>query len=177
MRSFVALVMVMVLVTSAASAAPRVALGERSGRCDEDATCVAVELARTLTNSDDGSLREERFVLDAGLAFEFGRARMYSRGREAVAAIARPWLARPGLEMIQVEGHTDDVGSEDYNLDLSRRRAERAKAVLLRLGFLANQIEVVGMGSSQPREHGTSAEARRKNRRVELVFVTRARPR
>ena len=83
-------------------------------------------------------------------------------------------LASPELsgERFAIAGHTDDVGEEDYNLDLSRRRAESVMRFLIEAyEIAAPRLRVEAHGESRPLEPGTSAEARRMNRRVEFSLV------
>ena len=74
---------------------------------------------------------------------------------------------------IRIEGHTDSVGASDYNQRLSERRAEAVRDYLLkRLGdTAAPAIEAVGYGESRPIANNETAEGRRKNRRIDIVFV------
>ncbi len=74
---------------------------------------------------------------------------------------------------IRVEGHTDSVGSAEYNQKLSERRAEAVRDYLLkRLGdAAAPAIEAIGFGESRPIANNETAEGRRKNRRIDIVFV------
>lgn len=72
---------------------------------------------------------------------------------------------------ILVEGHTDDIGSQRYNVWLSRKRAETVRAALIALGISAERIHIAAYGSSRPAVAGTSPEARRQNRRVELTVT------
>lgn len=73
--------------------------------------------------------------------------------------------------MLVVEGHTDDVGPEPYNQWLAHKRATTVAAALLRSGIPAEKIRVLAYGSSRPAIAGTSPEARRQNRRVEITVI------
>lgn len=67
-----------------------------------------------------------------------------------------------------LEGHTDDVGSDDFNMKLSLERAEAVKAWLVSKGINSNRIETKGYGESRPLVNDTTEEARAMNRRVEI---------
>ncbi len=75
-------------------------------------------------------------------------------------------------------GHTDSIGTEDYNLDLSRRRAESAVNYLAAQGVTESRITVRGMGESEPVADNATAEGRALNRRVVLrrLDCAQARP-
>lgn len=77
-----------------------------------------------------------------------------------------------------IEGHTDNVGGEDYNLGLSQRRAQSVKLYLIGQGVEPGRITTVGKGEQSPLADNSSASGREKNRRVEVIIsnmVTSAR--
>ena len=76
----------------------------------------------------------------------------------------------PGLK-IRVEGHTDNIGSEKYNLNLSKKRAESIKAYLVEKGIEESRITSMGHGFSKPRAGNDTKEGRALNRRAELIPV------
>ncbi len=69
---------------------------------------------------------------------------------------------------IRVDGHTDNVGSAAYNVQLSKRRAESVKRYLVSQGVAADRIETQGLGLTKPIADNDTAEGRAKNRRVEV---------
>jgi outer membrane protein OmpA-like peptidoglycan-associated protein len=71
---------------------------------------------------------------------------------------------------IKIEGHTDSMGDEDYNLELSQRRAESVRAFLVQNGVAPNRIIARGYGETAPVAANDTATGRQQNRRVELVF-------
>jgi outer membrane protein OmpA-like peptidoglycan-associated protein len=70
---------------------------------------------------------------------------------------------------IEVEGHTDDVGTDEYNQTLSERRAGAVGAFLVEQGIPADAVTALGLGESRPKADNLTPEGRRQNRRVELV--------
>jgi len=70
--------------------------------------------------------------------------------------------------LIRVEGHTDSRGSEEYNLNLSIRRAESVRSLLLQRNVADNRIEMVGYGETMPAANNDAPEGRQMNRRVEI---------
>jgi outer membrane protein OmpA-like peptidoglycan-associated protein len=78
-------------------------------------------------------------------------------------------IAHPGLRL-EVEGHTDSVGSDDYNQQLSEKRAGAVRDYLVQQGISADGIVSRGLGKTQPVASNDTAEGRQQNRRVELVL-------
>jgi len=77
-------------------------------------------------------------------------------------------LAKYSDDRIRITGHTDSVGGKAYNEELSLRRADAVKRVLIGCGVQERQITALGMGASQPVASNDTAAGRKKNRRVEL---------
>ena len=92
---------------------------------------------------------------------------------EGTAALLRMLEQAKGsnIEEIRVEGHTDAVGSEGYNLKLSIRRAEAVKAFLVKQGVPANVIKTEGFGETQPVANNATGKGRAQNRRVTVEFI------
>jgi outer membrane protein OmpA-like peptidoglycan-associated protein len=70
---------------------------------------------------------------------------------------------------VEVAGHTDSIGTDDYNIGLSLRRANAVRNYLISKGIAAENLTIKGYGESQPVADNQTAEGRFKNRRVELV--------
>src|SRR5216684_3953269 len=88
--------------------------------------------------------------------------------REKLAKISGIVLAHPGLSL-QIEGHTDSVGGDDFNQQLSERRADSVRDFLAEQGVSASSITARGFGKTQPVASNDTPEGRQRNRRVELV--------
>ena len=71
---------------------------------------------------------------------------------------------------IEIEGHTDSVGSDDYNQDLSQRRADSVRSYLMQQGINSQRIAASGKGEHQPVADNDSASGRQQNRRVEVII-------
>ncbi len=111
---------------------------------------------------------EKTKIILRGVRFGFDSA--------VVPDAARPVLEQAGLLLgenpdvqVEVQGHTDSVGSDAYNLALSRRRAESVRAVLISGGVAASRLLVEGLGKNDPVATNETAVGREQNRRVELV--------
>lgn len=79
-------------------------------------------------------------------------------------------LKADGDRNVIVEGYTDSQGSDGYNLDLSRRRAEVVRDYLVRRGYNASRVRALGVGEANPIADNATAEGRANNRRVEIIL-------
>ena len=100
--------------------------------------------------------------------FDTGSSTLKPGAREKLAKISGILLAHPGLTL-QIEGHTDSVGSDDFNQQLSERRADSVRDFLASQGVGATSMTAKGFGKTQPVASNDNAEGRQRNRRVELV--------
>jgi outer membrane protein OmpA-like peptidoglycan-associated protein len=100
--------------------------------------------------------------------FDTGSSTLKPAAREKLAKISGILLAHPGLTL-QIEGHTDSVGGDDFNQALSERRADSVRDFLAEQGVLPSSITARGFGKTQPVATNETAEGRQLNRRVELV--------
>lgn len=104
----------------------------------------------------------------SNVLFDFNRDTLRSEAREKLARLAGIVIATPGLRL-EVEGHADAIGSDEYNQALSVRRAESVRSFLVGNSVDASTIVARGFGESQPlADNGTEA-GRQQNRRVEIV--------
>lgn len=104
------------------------------------------------------------------MQFNFDKATLRPENRELLSKIVGILLTSKNYG-IYVYGHTDDIGSEEYNLDLSERRAQTVREYLTENGIAPEIITSKGFGKSRPIVPGASAEARAENRRVEIGIV------
>ncbi len=100
--------------------------------------------------------------------FDTGSYTLKPGAREKLAKISGIVLAHPGLSL-QIEGHTDSVGTDDFNQQLSERRADSVRDFLAEQGVPASSITARGFGKMQPVASNDTPEGRQRNRRVELV--------
>jgi outer membrane protein OmpA-like peptidoglycan-associated protein len=100
--------------------------------------------------------------------FDTGSSTLKPRAREKLAKISGILLAHKGLTL-QIEGHTDSVGGDDFNEQLSERRAASVLDFLAGEGVPAEVMSARGFGKTQPVAGNDTAEGRQRNRRVELV--------
>jgi len=100
--------------------------------------------------------------------FDTAKYTLKPGAREKLAKVAGILLAYPGLN-IQVDGHTDNVGSEEYNQNLSEQRATSVRDYLVQEGVAMNSVAAKGFGKTQPIASNETSAGRQTNRRVELV--------
>jgi len=104
------------------------------------------------------------------IEFDFDKASLRPENRELLSRITGVLLTSKGYR-IQIYGHTDDVGTADYNQVLSERRAQAVSDYLVEVGIDSSIVGTKGFGKSNPLVAGTSAKARAKNRRVEIGVI------
>jgi outer membrane protein OmpA-like peptidoglycan-associated protein len=103
--------------------------------------------------------------------FDFNKATLKPGAREKLSKLAGILLAYPGNYKIEIEGHTDAIGSEEYNLKLSQERAQTVRDYLTQANVSADRIVAVrGLGKSVPVADNNTEAGRQMNRRVELII-------
>ena len=132
------------------------------------------QLARMEADTARAELQNAR-ATDRGLVltlgdvlFETDRADLRAGSVADLDQLAR-FLAKYPDRTVTIEGHTDSVGGEDYNVGLSHRRAESVRSYLLRQGIDTTRIQTQGMGESVPVASNDTAGGRQQNRRVEII--------
>jgi outer membrane protein OmpA-like peptidoglycan-associated protein len=100
--------------------------------------------------------------------FDTARFTLKPGAREKLAKVSGIILGHPGLK-IAVEGHTDSVGGDDYNMKLSENRAGAVRDFLVAQGVPASGVTSQGFGKTMPVADNATAAGRQQNRRVELV--------
>ena len=106
---------------------------------------------------------------EKSIRFDFNKSEIKPEYRDILNRIAGVLTALKGYS-ISVYGYTDDVGTQAYNLKLSKRRAQAVRDFLLKAG-IPKLTTTQGFGKSNPRVHGDTPHARAANRRVEIGLV------
>ncbi len=110
-------------------------------------------------------------VLTLGdVLFESGKANLLPGSKRAIEKLVEFLKDNPERKVL-VEGHTDNVGSATYNIDLSLRRAQSVKEALVENGIDEKRITALGYGEMYPVAPNTDAAGRQRNRRVEIVIL------
>jgi outer membrane protein OmpA-like peptidoglycan-associated protein len=149
-------------------------------RCAEPLAAAPVQSGSTGSLPPVGGTTSAAGTLEQALQ-ETGRADVYSiyftfnsdqlreESEPTLKEIADLLKRHPDWKL-SVEGHTDSIASDDYNLDLSRRRAAAVKAVLIKRYQVEEKLlTTAGYGESRPKDTNETLEGRARNRRVELV--------
>jgi outer membrane protein OmpA-like peptidoglycan-associated protein len=102
--------------------------------------------------------------------FDFDKYMLKPGAREKLAKVAGILLAYPGLK-VQLEGHTDAIGGDEYNLTLSQNRAYAVRAYMVSQGVPPDTVTAVGFGKAKPVATNDTAAGRQQNRRVEMVVT------
>jgi outer membrane protein OmpA-like peptidoglycan-associated protein len=100
--------------------------------------------------------------------FDFNKYTLKPEAREKLAKVSGIVLAYPDLKL-DVEGHTDSIGSDDYNQKLSEERANTVRGYLVSQGLKPDNISSVGLGKANPVADNATSQGRQRNRRVEMV--------
>jgi outer membrane protein OmpA-like peptidoglycan-associated protein len=105
----------------------------------------------------------------SGILFPFNSTEILSDGKTNLTSLANSLEKYPNSDILIV-GHTDSVGTDAYNLDLSQRRAAAASAYLQSQGVPASRLHATGKGESEPIQSNDTDAGRAQNRRVEIAI-------
>lgn len=124
------------------------------------------------TNKDDDVILEVtevggKITLE-GIVFASGKAAITAESEEILEKAYQTLKAYPDME-VQIQGYTDNTGSNSANMLLSERRAVAVRDYLVQKGIAANRITAKGFGPQSPVADNSTPEGRRQNRRIEFV--------
>jgi outer membrane protein OmpA-like peptidoglycan-associated protein len=120
-------------------------------------------------NTVEKQLSEQKRAVTYGIYFDFNKDTIKPESEPVLKQIVQAMADNPAWKLT-VEGHTDNIGGDSYNLDLSKRRAAAVKQVLVtRYHISADRLSTDGFGASRPVETNETLEGRARNRRVELT--------
>jgi outer membrane protein OmpA-like peptidoglycan-associated protein len=105
-----------------------------------------------------------------GIEFETGKSEIRGISAPVLESAAAVLVQYPTLR-VRVTGHTDNVGSRETNVVLSKRRAEAVKAYLMKRGVEADRIETLGEGPDSPITTNNTRQGRQQNRRIEFQII------
>lgn len=112
-------------------------------------------------------IREE-VISTSNIHFAFNKSVIKASSYPILNQILADIQSRPEIQRVRVEGHTDHVGSDEYNQKLSEERASSVRVYLVKQGYPSDKIHAVGAGETNPIDDNTTKSGRAKNRRVEF---------
>jgi outer membrane protein OmpA-like peptidoglycan-associated protein len=111
-------------------------------------------------------------TMSEGVLFDVNSAALKPEAMDKLTQVAGVMVRYPDDDIL-VKGHTDNTGSEQYNQELSERRAKAVKNFLILKGVSAGRITAIGFGKTMPIASNDTPEGRKKNRRVEIEIKPR----
>ena len=120
----------------------------------------------TVTREGEGILVK----FDSGILFDTNKSDLKPAAQSNLQNLAASLQKNPETNILIV-GHTDNTGSDTYNMDLSVRRAESVKSYIVAGNVAASRLQTQGKGESEPIADNTTVDGRSQNRRVEIVIV------
>lgn len=131
------------------------------------------EAALKTTLSQLAQVREEArgliVTLPGSIYFDVNKTDVKPAMRDRLSQIGKALAAVPDRHVL-VEGHTDSTGADEYNVTLSRLRAESVRSILVAGGVSPDRVESQGYGKTRPIASNATAEGKAQNRRVEIVL-------
>lgn len=109
-------------------------------------------------------------TLKAGELFAFDSAKLTPKAEQEMAATAAEAKAMKSINLVMVEGHTDNIGTAAYNQQLSIKRANAVRDALVKNGVPAEKIQAKGYGFDKPVASNKTKDGRAQNRRVEITI-------
>lgn len=155
-------------------------LKDHDGRITSNASATA-QASKTAQDALDravaaGKLAEGKFLYETVLSddkvkFGFDKAELSDDAKVALDTFAETLKGDNKNVFVEIQGHTDNVGSEEYNLQLGEKRAEMVRRYLSQKGVPLHRISVISYGESEPVADNKTREGRSANRRVVLVVL------
>lgn len=127
---------------------------------------------RALVRREEGRT-QRRLVQSAVVTFTFDQWEIDNRAQTSLLEVVKQLKETPDL-VVDLEGHTDAVGSVPYNLQLSQRRAEAVRRFMVEQGVELQRIHTIGFGEAHPVATNRSPDGRAQNRRVTVKIFTLA---
>jgi len=155
-------------------------LKEHDGRISQNASATA-QASKTAQDALDravaaGKLAEGKFLYETVLSddkvkFSFDKAELTEEAKAALDGFADRLKGDNKNVYIEIQGHTDNVGSEEYNFKLGEKRAEVVRRYLSLKGIALHRMSVISYGETEPVADNATREGRSANRRVVIVVL------
>jgi OOP family OmpA-OmpF porin len=114
----------------------------------------------------------EELLIITGINFAFNSSELDKESRVLLERAVDNLKRNPQMKVL-IEGHTDSVGPEDYNMGLSLKRAKAVEDYIVTQGVAEERMDIKGLGESDPLDSNDTPEGRAKNRRVEFVVTVK----
>ena len=152
-----------VIIGAAVGGTAGVLIGARMDRQAE-------EMQRDLENATVERVGEGiKITFDSGILFDVDSAILQAESKENIERLVTILNKYDDTDIV-IEGDTDSTGSEEYNQDLSERRAESVALYSVELGVDAGRLQIIGLGETNPVAPNDTLEGRQKNRRVDIAI-------
>jgi outer membrane protein OmpA-like peptidoglycan-associated protein len=132
---------------------------------DADARLAAEQKVRD--NNTIIILEKGKTVVLTGITFEFNKATLKEESETVLTRAYNAMVANPDVR-VEISGHTDNVGSQQYNQKLSLERAQAVRNWLVQKGIASNRMKTVGKGENEPVASNDTDAGRAENRRIEF---------
>jgi outer membrane protein OmpA-like peptidoglycan-associated protein len=131
----------------------------------------AAEMQRDLEGADIQRIGEGiKITFDSGILFDIDKSKLRPVSETNLAKLAKILNKYPDTNIL-IEGHTDDTGTNDYNMALSKDRAQSVSQYLATVEVKSARFSIAGYGETQPIVTNDSPEGRQKNRRVDIAVI------
>jgi outer membrane protein OmpA-like peptidoglycan-associated protein len=157
----------------AASAMPAFAQQSEMDRAEQDLRTTMAPSASAGATVERVSPSEVRVRMPSDITFDFNRANVRYEFTPQIRQLAQTLSRYPGMS-VTIIGHADAIGSDDYNLRLSERRARSVADALSDYGVGYRRIDTDGMGEFEPIATNANEWGRAQNRRVEIRVASRS---
>jgi outer membrane protein OmpA-like peptidoglycan-associated protein len=137
----------------------------------DSATRQALERAQQAGKLAEGKFIYSLVLSDDATKFPVNKYELSKEAQEQLDAFAERLKAENKNVYLEIQGHTDATGSEDYNIKLGEARAETVRRYLNKQGVALNRMSTISYGASEPVESNKTKEGRSKNRRVVVIVL------
>lgn len=138
--------------------------------CIDDISILPAEPPAPLLSIEKALLKDKKYTFNAGVLFDSGKADLRPEATPALDSLADFLLKYPEI-VLGISGHTDNVGTEEYNQELSESRAKAVQNYLKIKGIRADHLRARGFGESRPIADNNTDSGRQANRRVECIVL------
>jgi outer membrane protein OmpA-like peptidoglycan-associated protein len=131
----------------------------------------AAEMQRDLEGAEIQRIGEGiKITFDSGILFDIDKSDLRPVSETNLAKLAKILNKYPDTNIL-IEGHTDNTGTNDYNMALSKDRAQSVSQYLATVEVKSARFSIAGYGETQPIVTNDSPEGRQKNRRVDIAVI------